>query len=163
MNTTADRAVEILLMFSDDRPAISVADVSAALGMPRSTTYRYLAGLRAKGVLADAGGGTFRLGARILDLARIARRGFPILGPAEAPLRSLVAELDETVLLVAIDNARLTVIERIDGSRPPQISLSRGQILPDPASASAKLAVAGTTVTSAPASISERRMLRLRP
>lgn len=39
-NATADRALDILLLFSDERPALSGAEVALHLGVARSTAYR---------------------------------------------------------------------------------------------------------------------------
>ncbi|MFF3484154.1 helix-turn-helix domain-containing protein [Streptomyces sp. NPDC002701] len=41
-NATADRALDILLIFDDDRLVLSAAHVAARLEVARSTAYRYL-------------------------------------------------------------------------------------------------------------------------
>ncbi len=141
-NSTADRAIEILLMFSDDRPTISAAEVAQSFEMSRSTTYRYLSSLRARGLIVDAGESTFRLGPRIFDLARIARRGYSVLQLAEPVLRRLGKATGETVLMTQISGIEISVLECIESSGPMRISYNRGQVLQTPATASAKVFMA---------------------
>src|SRR5690606_20673006 len=69
-NLTADRAIQLLLLYDDDRPVLTAAEVAERLGMSRSTTYRYLQSLRAAGMLEEDARG-FRLGMRIFQLAHI--------------------------------------------------------------------------------------------
>ena len=141
-NSTADRAIEILLMFDDTRPVISAAEVAERFGMPRSTTYRYLSSLRAQGLLVEAGEGGFRLGHRILALARIARQGFTILQISRPHLERARKDTGETVLLTQRTGEDLTVLECLESSSPIRISYERGQVLPTPASAAAKVFLA---------------------
>jgi DNA-binding IclR family transcriptional regulator len=141
-NSTADRAIDILLMFNDDQPVISAADVAERFGMPRSTTYRYLMSLRTKGLLIEAGDSQYRLGPRIFTLARVAREGYSIIHTAETELRKLADATGETILLTQRDGATLTVLECIVSAQPVRISYNRGQILPTPATASAKVMLA---------------------
>ena len=61
-NSTADRALVILGLFTEDRLQISANDVAEALGSARSTAYRYLQTLVAASFLEEAPGGGFRLG-----------------------------------------------------------------------------------------------------
>jgi DNA-binding IclR family transcriptional regulator len=141
-NTTADKAIEILVMFSDDAPALSAASISTELAMPRSTTYRYLASLRAMGLLVDAGESTFRLGPRLFELARIARRSYSSLQVAEPELRNLSKQTGETVLMSQISRMEISVLECLEGPGPMRISYSRGHVMPNPATASAKALLA---------------------
>ena len=141
-NSTADRAIEILLMFGDDCPTISAAAVSQQFEMPRSTTYRYLSSLRSRGLIVDAGESSFRLGPRIFDLARVARRGYSVLQVAEPALRRLNKSTGETVLMAQISGIEISVLECIESSGPMRISYNRGQVLSTPATACAKVFMA---------------------
>ncbi len=141
-NTTADRAIEILMMFEDARPVLTAADVAERFKMPRSTTYRYLSTLRGQGLLSDTGDGGYRLGPRIFTLARIARQGFSLPQAARPELERLLKETGETVLLTQLNGADLNVLECLETSAPIRISYERGSVLPSPASASAKVFLA---------------------
>ncbi len=141
-NSTADRAIEILLMFDDEHPSLTAAEVAERFGMPRSTTYRYLSSLRSRGLLVDAGDSEFRLGPRIFQLARVARRGYSVLQIAEPELRQLSAATGETVLMTQMNGLEISVLECIESAQAVRISYNRGQVLPTPAAASAKVFLA---------------------
>src|SRR4051812_43888338 len=83
-NTTADRAIDVLLLFNEQRPILSAEEVAEILGMSRSTTYRYLLSLRSYGLVEEGDiNGEFRLGPAVFHLARVARKG---LGLSEVAL-----------------------------------------------------------------------------
>ena len=72
-NAVADRAIDILLSFSDDQPVLTANQLREAHGMSRSTIYRYLTSLRANGFIVEEAGKGFRLGPKLIEMARIAR------------------------------------------------------------------------------------------
>src|SRR3990172_2284296 len=72
-NTTADRAIDTLLLFSDEKPNWSAAEIAARFDMPRSTVYRYLNTLHTYALIVEDADGGFQLGPRIFPLARIAK------------------------------------------------------------------------------------------
>jgi DNA-binding IclR family transcriptional regulator len=141
-NSTALRAIEILLLFDADRSVWTSNDIADRFGMPRSTAYRYLASLRETGLLESDEGGQYRLGSRILALARVARKGITILGIAERHLQQLQSETDETVLLSRRQGPTVIVVECLDSRHNVRITFDRGHILPNPATASAKVLLA---------------------
>jgi DNA-binding IclR family transcriptional regulator len=125
-------------MFSDQRMVISAADVAVELRVARSTAYRYLQSLVGSGFLEEGDGGGFRLGRRILELARIARRGGGLSEAARPVMRRLAAETSETVLLTRLAGSAVICIEREEAVRHAvRISYDRGQVLPMNAGASA--------------------------
>jgi DNA-binding IclR family transcriptional regulator len=142
-NTTADRAIDVLLLFDDDAPVLSAGEVAKQLKMSRSTTYRYLQSLRSYDLLEeDEGRGGFRLGPRIYELARIARKGLGLSEIALPVMEELCARVGEAVLLTRRFGNQVVCIERVEGSRPTHLSYERGQILPVHAGASAKVLLA---------------------
>jgi DNA-binding IclR family transcriptional regulator len=141
-NTTADRAIDMLLLFNDNRRVITAAEVVNALGTSRSATYRYLQSLKTYGLLEDDRNG-FRLGPTILELARLARKGFGLSEIALPIMRELVAATNETVLLTRRHYDRVVTVEREEPARTTiRLSYERGQVLPIHAGASAKVLIA---------------------
>jgi DNA-binding IclR family transcriptional regulator len=63
------RAVDVLFCFEADRPSLTAAEVAEALGMNRTTAWRYLQTLTRTGLVREVGDGRFSLGARTLSLA----------------------------------------------------------------------------------------------
>jgi DNA-binding IclR family transcriptional regulator len=137
-NTTADRALTILGMFSDDRLHISAVEVADALGCASSTAYRYLQTLVSTSFLEEAPGGGFRLGFRVMELARLARHSYELTDLALPVMRCLAAEVGETVLLTRRVDDAVVCVERCGGSgQLIRLSYERGSRLPINAGASA--------------------------
>ncbi|HEY2638691.1 MAG TPA: IclR family transcriptional regulator [Streptosporangiaceae bacterium] len=137
-NSTADRALDILLMFDDEHLVISAAEVVELLGVARSTAYRYLQSLVQSQFIEEADSRGYRLGRRVLELARIARRGMGLSEIARPVMMRLATEVGEAVLLTRLAGSTVICLEREDaGVRVVRISYERGQVLPTNAGASA--------------------------
>ncbi|WP_113705116.1 IclR family transcriptional regulator [Nonomuraea lactucae] len=137
-NSTADRALDILLMFDDDAPVLSASRVAEHLNVARSTAYRYLQSLTSTGFLEENDGGSgFRLGPRVLDLARLARKGIGLSDLARPIMRELVQETGFPVLLTRRTGSSVVCLEREEGGQALRLSYERGQVLPINAGAAA--------------------------
>lgn len=142
-NSTADRALDILGMFTDDVSAVTAAQVAARLGVARSTGYRYLQSLVDNRYLEEATGGGFRLGVRVLELARLARRTHGLSDVAGPVLTELATEVHETVLLTRRTGNVVICLERAESEvHRVRISYERGATLPLNAGASALVLLA---------------------
>ena len=136
-NSTADRALAILELFTESRSVLSANHVSEHLGVARSTAYRYLQSLVQAHYLVEAPGG-FSLGLKVLELARIARKGFDVARFAQPVMRELCDELQETILLTRRMHESVVCIER---EQPEEqrlfVSYEPGTVMPLNAGASA--------------------------
>lgn len=142
-NATADRAIDVLLLFNEQQPVLTAEEISERLGMPRSTTYRYLQSLRSYGLVEENdGSGGFRLGLAVLRLARAARQGMGLSEVALPIMHELVAQTGETALLTRRTDAHVICIERVESQQRVRLSYERGQVLPLHAGASAKVLLA---------------------
>jgi DNA-binding IclR family transcriptional regulator len=136
-NSTADRALAILGMFSDQQTTLSATDVSKQLDVARSTAYRYLQSLVRAGYLAESPGG-YELGPKILELGRLARRGHSIIDLAGPYMRTLAEEFGQTVLLTRRVGSSIVCIDRREATgQRVRISYEPGTVLPINAGASA--------------------------
>ena len=130
-------------MFSDERPEITAADVAESLGVARSTAYRYLQSLGRSGFLTETGRGGFRLGSRILELARIARRGHGLSDICVPEMRKLASEFHQTVLLTKRMGDVVVCLEREESTEQHvRLSYERGTVLTLNAGASALVLLA---------------------
>lgn len=137
-NATADRALDILGMFGDDRPVVSGSEVAEHLGTSRSTAYRYLQSLVTNRFLEEAPVGGFRLGLRVLELARTARRSYGISEIAMPVMQRLAACTHESVLLTRRTGNVVVCLDRAEATtHTVRISYERGSALPVNAGASA--------------------------
>ncbi|MCE7011068.1 IclR family transcriptional regulator [Kibdelosporangium philippinense] len=144
-NSTADKALDILGMFSEDLPVVSGLEVASRLGVAKSTAYRYLQSLVGSHFLEEAPGGGFRLGLRILELARLARKSYGLSEVAAPVMASLAASAHETVLLTRRVGDLVVCLDRAESeTHRVRISYERGSTLPINAGASALVLLAWT-------------------
>lgn len=141
-NATADRALDILLLFTLEKPVWSSAEIAEHLGMPRSTTHRYINSLRAYALLVENKDGGWHLGPRLFPLARAARAATSIVSMAAPFLRSLNDAFGEAVMLYERIGHDSIVLDRYEAQHRVKLVYSRGQILPWPGAASSKVLLA---------------------
>jgi DNA-binding IclR family transcriptional regulator len=140
-NSTADRALDILQLFSDDKLVWSGAQIAEQIGVARSTGYRYLKGLVGSGFLEECDGG-FRLGPQLFELARLARKGVGLSEIARPVMRELADAVGETVLLTRRSGGAVVCLELEEAAHPVRISYERGHVLPVNAGAAAEVLLA---------------------
>ncbi|MFT4229460.1 MAG: IclR family transcriptional regulator, partial [Microbacterium sp.] len=145
-NSTADRALNILQMFTDEHPEISAVEVAETLGVARSTAYRYLQTLVQADFLSENGRGAFRLGLHIVELARIARKGHGLSDLSIPVMRELAERFHQTVLLTKRMRGSVICLEREEAqSQYVRLSYERGSVLDINAGASALVLLADET------------------
>ena len=87
-----ERAVDVLMCFTRDRPALSVTELERTLALSRPTLYRLLHTLEGKGFIRSFGDPQrFRLGHRAIELGEAASARLDVARVAEPLGRSRVA------------------------------------------------------------------------
>lgn len=125
-------------MFTDTQPSITGPLVADRLRVSRSTAYRYLQSLVGARFLEEAPGGGFRLGPRISELSRLARRTFGLSDIAGPVMERLAEDVGEIVLLTRRSGDLVVCLDRAEShDRRVRISYERGVVLPINAGASA--------------------------
>jgi DNA-binding IclR family transcriptional regulator len=140
---TFDRGLDLLLLFHEEAPVLSISEIVAGLALPRSTVYRFIRSLRAKGLLESAGRGLYRLGWRTVELGRLAaapRANLP--GVALPVMQELAATTRETIVLTVPRGLRAVCLERVESPEALRLSFTRGVELPIERGASAKVLLA---------------------
>ncbi|WP_426247425.1 IclR family transcriptional regulator [Nocardioides sp. LHG3406-4] len=140
-NSTADRALVVLQLFSEEKPVWSGAEISEHIGVARSTGYRYLSSLVQSGFIAETNGG-FQLGPRIFQLARVARGRVGLAETALPAMQELADSVQETVLLTRRSGSAVVCLERVEAPRAIRLSYERGYVLPINAGAAAEALLA---------------------
>jgi DNA-binding IclR family transcriptional regulator len=151
-NSTADRALDILMMFSMRQTALSATEVARHLNVARSTAYRYIQSLISTGFLEESEAGGFRLGPRIIQLAHVARHANPLAEICRPVMRQLALTTGETTLVTRLAGATVFCVDRADPGHSRHIGASYksghtvshepGQIMPVNAGAAAHLLLA---------------------
>ncbi|WP_084465925.1 IclR family transcriptional regulator [Nocardia salmonicida] len=140
-NSTADRALDILGLFTGDRPTWSGAELATQLGVARSTGSRYLQSLVGRGFLEEAPHG-FRLGPRVFELARAARVGIGLSEIALPMMHSLADRVDQTVLLTRRSGRSIVCLDLVETRGAVRLTYERGHVLPINAGAAAAVLLA---------------------
>jgi DNA-binding IclR family transcriptional regulator len=109
---TLSRGVRVLEILAEAPGALSIADLSAALGVHRSIAYRILRTLEDHGLVIRDGAGLVLLGPRLAALARGVYRD---LQSAVLPeLTSVANELGMTAFLVVLDQRECVTLASIE-------------------------------------------------
>lgn len=125
MPATVEKALDLLFLFRRT-PVLSVDEIGAALGMPKSTTYRFLRTLVGRGLLAPVVNGHYRLGLALLELGHLAARQLNLVEIGAPLMRELASRSGETVLLSVRSGHVGVCLERVESTRLIRLSLDRG-------------------------------------
>lgn len=98
-----ERIIRILGAFSSERPALSVAALSARAGIPLATTHRIVQALTDQRMLEKDGAGRVRLGIRLWELAS--------RGSSVTTLRQAALPFLEDVQSVVRQHTQLTILQ----------------------------------------------------
>ena len=117
-----DRALALLFCFTHEQPERRIMDISSELGLHKSTVYRLLQALAAKGLVRqNAVTGAYRLGASVLDLAARFVGSLDLRNAARPHIEQLAREEGESVNLSILDGSDAVLIDRIVGTTTPQL------------------------------------------
>lgn len=105
---TLDRGLETLDLVSRNPEGVSVAAISAHLGVHRAIAYRIVATLEERALVSRSADGLLRLGGGLMALA--ARFEPQLRAAAQPKLGALAAETEATAFLTVADGAECVVI-----------------------------------------------------
>jgi DNA-binding IclR family transcriptional regulator len=143
--SSGDRMLAVLQLFTVERPQWTVEDAAAALGVSAPTAYRYFKRLTKVGLISPVGGTGYGLGPAIIQLDRLIEICDPLLGAGRRVMMSLVSDAVEgsTVLLNRLFRDRVMCIHQVAsyGAQHP-VCYERGLLMPLFRGASAKIILA---------------------
>lgn len=109
-----DRALDILDLLNEASARLTLNEISKEIGLPRSSTFRYLITLEARGHVSRDGE-TFRAGPGLISLAL---RDVGLLVLAARPrMGELCRRFEETVNLGALDETKVAYLEILEGPK----------------------------------------------
>ena len=107
-----ERALDVLLCFSQAEPVLSLTQIAEQLEMPKSTIHRYLATLEAaRFVRRDEATGSYHLGYRFIEMASLVLQEADLERWAQPHLERLSGESDETVDLAVLDGEQVVYLQ----------------------------------------------------
>ncbi|MBC7341486.1 MAG: IclR family transcriptional regulator [Clostridia bacterium] len=109
---TLERALSILLAFSQERPVLSAQEIGSLTGIKRSTLYRFLDVLEQYQMLARERAG-YKLGLKLLELGNIVAKNMQLRPIARPYMIELVNQTGLTANLAVYDRGEILYVENI--------------------------------------------------
>ncbi len=134
---TIDKALGLLGLFSEGRPAIGLSKIARLSGFNKATTRRFLLALEKHGfVEQDAKTRAYRLGPGLLRLARVREAVSPVQTVVRPIMEDLVSRIGETAHFSLYAGGSLATIGLVESAKSNRVMLERGETIPLHATAS---------------------------
>jgi DNA-binding IclR family transcriptional regulator len=138
-----NRAIDVLMAFSEQSPALTLGEVSARTGLSKPTAFRLLATLRNRGLIRqDPGSGKYELGFSMLALAAVRARQANVRDRAVRVMRNIRDAVNETVVLSVREGDSRVHVDQVEGRHPFRRIASPGERAPLYAGAASKVLLA---------------------
>lgn len=142
-NTSAARSLRLLACLADGGRAMSLAELGAALTLPKATVHRICTQLQEAGFVArDVNEREFVVGPSLRKLALDTLNHGTVRGLRHEVLSQLVAEVGETCNFTTLDGAEVLYLDRVEAPWPWRLTLDVGAHVPLHCTASGKLFLA---------------------
>lgn len=110
------RALSVLKSFSDDRPIWTLAGLSRALNLNKTTVYRLLTALESEGLVRrDSAADTYALGPEMVLLGARAMRSYPLREVCKPDLKALAESSRETATLEILTGKDVLILDEAKG------------------------------------------------
>jgi len=140
---SVDRALNILDLFDEHTKELKITEISAMIGLHKSTVHSLLKTLQSHGYIdQDSENGKYRLGLKLVEKGQLLLQGMDIRETARKNLTSLSALTGQTTHLVIRDGREGVYIDKVEGEKAA-IRYSRiGRRVPLHSSAAGKVLIA---------------------
>jgi DNA-binding IclR family transcriptional regulator len=142
-DTVLDRTFRLLGAFTPTHGELTLAELTAASGLPRSTAHRLAAQLTEHGALERSARG-WRLGLRLFELGQLVPRQERLRELALAHMQDLYELTHETIQLAVLDGGQVLYVEILSGHRKVPTPSRRGGRMPAHCTALGKAMLAFT-------------------
>lgn len=124
------KAFRVMDLFSYERPRLTLAEISRAMGIPKSTAHNLLNTLKSIGMIEKLDDDTYALGLGLLPMTQYLRVNVEIRDRAAPLLRNLADACVESVYLAVLDRNGCRFIYVIETSRRLQARSALGGVSP---------------------------------
>jgi DNA-binding IclR family transcriptional regulator len=116
------RAVSIMEQFTMERPEPNLTEISAGIGLSKSTAHRLLSTLEDAGMVDfNRKSGRYRLGLKAFRFGSVASNSMDLVKQAEPLLRGIAEETDQTALLLVVDGGEALCLRRFEGHQQVRV------------------------------------------
>ena len=120
------RAITLLKQFTDGRPEWSLAELTEATGLNKTTTYRLLSALENEEMIArNPNNDTYHLGLGAITLGGYALRTHDLRAVCQPELKALAAAAQETAALELLIDGDILILDEVTSDR----AMSGGQAI----------------------------------
>lgn len=134
MNNSLHKTIQILLLFSSDRPLLTLKEISDLTGIPKATAHRFLNTLEYNGLIQRQQEGInefrYKLGLKFLDLGRVVAENLDIRRIAYPHMKELVRLTNDAVQLVIREGKEAIYIEKVESTLPVRLYTRIGRRAP---------------------------------
>lgn len=124
------RALTVLECFSDEKPRMSLQEISRTIGLPKTTTFRILATLVESRYLLQLDNQDYALSHKLLRLASVAQNSLGIRDLAHPLLEQLSGQTGETVELSILDGSHRICVDAVESTSSLKSIITPGHRLP---------------------------------
>jgi DNA-binding IclR family transcriptional regulator len=134
-----ERALDILLCFTQAEPDLSLTQIAERVKIHKSTVHRLLATLESRRFVSrHPGTGMYHLGLRFVEMASLVLQDVDLRRWARPYLEHLASESGETVDLGVMDGAHIVYLDVVESPQRVKIAAGVGQRLPVACTATGK-------------------------
>lgn len=140
---SAQRSLRLLSLLAESPRALSLAELTVSLALPKATVHRLCLQLQASGFVArDVDERAYAVGPALRRLAFDTLSRGTARGLRHDVLAALVAQVGETCNFTTLDGARVLYLDRVEAHWPLRLTLEVGSHVPLHCTASGKLLLA---------------------
>ncbi len=162
--SAAERTLRLLSLLADESRALTLADLSQRLALPKATTHRLCMQLLDTGFLVrDVEERSFAVGPALRSLALATLNHGTVRGLRHEVLAALVAQVGETCNFTTLDGASVLYLDRVEAPWPWRLTLDVGTHVPLHCTASGKLLLAHLDAPRRNKLLAEVPLARLTP
>jgi DNA-binding IclR family transcriptional regulator len=129
-SSTVAKAVGLLSLLAQHPKGVGLSELSRAAGLHHTTAHRLLWSLHEVGLVECGEDRLYRLGLKILDLARALLGTLELREIAKPVLTWLATASEETAQLATLDRHEMVFLDRVDGPNPVTLRTRLGARAP---------------------------------
>ena len=131
VSQSVQRAIDVLLAFTDEESEWGITELSDALNIPKSAVHRTVVNLEMRSLLErNPVSKKYRLGLRAFEVGMRARRCTVVQQVARPLLEELAHQTGETASLAILSGAAVLLLDTVESSRALRAALPVGQRRP---------------------------------
>ena len=121
LTQTVLKALDVLECLAASRAPLSAQDVAQRTGLSRTTAYRLLTTMTARGYVVADPDARFRLGIGLLRLGSVVLDRLELPEIAQPEMRELTCEVGETTFLGVIEGGEVLYLARVESPQPVRL------------------------------------------